>query len=170
MANEAQSEGTICVLTGEVKASKEKVKFNVPAIGSCVVVAAYDVKTGVSAVAHIMLPGVSPPKSYTPHTRYAFNAIEELMTKMDELGSNTENVEVCVVGGSNVLKRKDDTICQSNINSVFHILQAKNIKIKATSVGGTERRSIFFDTKNGQVYHSTGNEDDKLLYCFISDD
>ena len=161
---------TINVLTGEVKASKENIKFKSSAIGSCVVIAGYDKKLIVGGMAHAMLPGVSPEKSKTPKTRYAQNAIEEMIERMISLGAKDENIEVCVVGGSNVLKRKDDTICQANINSVLRILNEKNIKIKAKSVGGTERRSVLFDTKTGNVYHSIGSEHEELLSCFICDD
>jgi len=160
----------INVLTGEVKASNEHVIFKSSAIGSCVVVAAFDLKLMISAMAHIMLPGIAPEKSKTPKTRYAFNAIEEMINQMVKLGADTENIEVCVVGGSNVLKRPDDTICQANIDSVLNILTEKNIKIKAKSLGGTRRRSVFFDTKTSNVYHSIGGEDDKLLSCFLCDD
>lgn len=160
----------INVLTGEVKASNENIIFKSSAIGSCVVVAAYDLKLMINAMAHIMLPGISPQKSKTPKTRYAFNAIEEMINQMVKLGADKENVEVCVVGGSNVLKREDDTICQANIDSVLEILKEKDIKIKAKSVGGTERRSVLFDTKTSKVYHSIGNENDELLSCFLCDD
>ncbi|MEN6619187.1 MAG: chemotaxis protein CheD [Rikenellaceae bacterium] len=161
---------TINVLTGEVNASNENIIFKSSAIGSCVVIAGYDKKLMVGGMAHVMLPGVSPEKSKTPKTRYAQNAIEEMIERMISSGARNENIEVCVVGGSNVLKRKDDTICQANINSVLKILNEKNIKIKAKSVGGTERRSVLFDTKTGNVYHSIGSEKDELLSCFIGDD
>mgnify|MGYP000933601648 CR=1 FL=1 len=157
----------INVLTGEVKASNENIIFKSSAIGSCVVIAAYDLKLMISAMAHIMLPGISPEKSKTQKTRYAFNAIEEMIEQMVKLGANKVDIEVCIVGGSNVLKREDDTICQANIDSVLNILTEKNIKIKAKSVGGTRRRSVLFDTKTSNVYHSIGNEDDKLLSCFL---
>ncbi len=163
-------EEIINVLTGEVRASKENIIFKSSAIGSCVVVAGYDLKSMVSAMAHIMLPGISPEIGRTPKTRYAFNAIEEMIEQMVTLGADKEKIEVCVVGGSNVLKRKDDTICQANIDSVLKILKEKNIKIKAKSVGGTKRRSVLFHVRTGNVYHSIGDEDDKLLSCFICDD
>jgi chemotaxis protein CheD len=161
---------TINVLTGELKASNENIIFKSSAIGSCVVIAGYDKKLMVGAMAHIMLPGISPEKSKSPRTRYAFNAIEDMIERMISLGADRENIEVCVVGGSNVLNREDDTICQLNINSVLKILNEKNIKIKAKSVGGTVRRGVLFDTKTGNVYHSIGSENDELLSCFICDD
>lgn len=170
MTNEVGMREVTNVLTGEVKVSKENIIFYSAAIGSCIVIAGYDKNTMVSAMAHVMLPGVSPEKSKSLKTRYALNAIEDMITRMVSIGADRETIEVCMVGGSNVLKRKDDTICQANINSVLEILDKKNIKIRAKSVGGTLRRSLLFDTKTGNVYHSIGDEDDKLLNCFISDD
>jgi chemotaxis protein CheD len=170
LTNEVKIMETINVLTGELKASNENIIFKSSAIGSCVVIAGYDKKLMVGAMAHIMLPGISPEKSKSPRTRYAFNAIEDMIERMISLGADRENIEVCVVGGSNVLNREDDTICQLNINSVLKILNEKNIKIKAKSVGGTVRRGVLFDTKTGNVYHSIGSENDELLSCFICDD
>lgn len=170
LINEVKMEQIINILTGEVKASKKNIIFKSSAIGSCIVIAGYDKKLMVGAMAHIMLPGVSPVKSKTPKTRYAVNAIEEMIKRMIRLGTDRENIEVCIVGGSNVLNRKDDTICQANINSVQNILHEKNIRIKAKSVGGNERRSVLLELKTGNVYHSIGGKDDKLLRCFMSDD
>lgn len=159
----------ITVITGEVKSSKEDLLFKSSPIGSCIVIAGFDSKQMVSAMAHIMLPGIAPQKYKSPKTRYARNAIDEMIESMIRLGACKENIEVCLVGGSNVLKRKNDTICQANINSVLEILNEKEIKIRAQSLGGTERRNILLETKSGNVYHSIGNEKNKLLSCFITD-
>ena len=85
------------------------------AIGSCVVIAAYDAANKVGALAHVMLPGVSPEKKASQRTRYAADAIEEMVNSMVRLGTGKENIEVCLVGGANVLQREDDTICQAII-------------------------------------------------------
>lgn len=157
---------TVNVLTGKVKASKDATIFRCLAIGSCIVIAGFDRSTKVSAMAHVMLPGVSPEKTRTLRTRYASDAIEEMLKMMLFLGANQGAIEVCLVGGSNVLKRKDDTICQANIHSVLSILNEKNIPIVAQSLGGTKRRSLVFDTETAEVYHSIGDEDSQLLWSF----
>jgi len=157
---------SIHVSTGEVNAAIEDAILKSAAIGSCVVIAAYDATNKTGAMAHVMLPGVSPEKTNTPRTRYAADAIAEMIAMMTQLGTDPKNIEVCLVGGANVLKRADDTIGQNNIDSVIELLTKQNIEIKAKSVGGFERMSVSLDIENGTVYHSIGDGNDKLLWDF----
>jgi chemotaxis protein CheD len=159
----------IHVSTGEVNAAKETTILMSAAIGSCVVIAAYDVANKIGALAHIMLPGTSPFKRTSDRTRYAEDAIEEMIGMMTGLGTDRENIEVCLVGGANVLKRKDDTIGQDNIDSVTELLTKQNIDIKAKVVGGFERMSVTLNVENGTIYHSIGDGTDKLLWSFLND-
>ena len=160
---------TINVSTGEVKAAKKTTILKSAAIGSCVVIAAYNAANKTGALAHIMLPGASPEKSISPRTRYAADAIKEMIALMTQLGTDRKNIEVCLVGGANVLKREYDTIGQNNIDSVTELLTKQNIEIKAKSVGGFDRMSVTLDVENGNVYHSIGDGIDKLLWDFFSD-
>lgn len=155
---------TIYVLTGEVKAGNKSAILSSSAIGSCIVIAAYDAKEKVGALAHIMLPGKAQTNKETHKNRYAANAIEELIRRMNMLGTKGNNIEVCLVGGANVLKKKDDATGLNNLSSVNDILKKERIKIKAKSVGGTERRSIALDVENGSIYYSVGNGIEKLLW------
>ena len=154
---------TINAGTGEVKAG-QGIILKSSAIGSCVVIAAYDSEKKVGALAHVMLPGASPKGKTFQKTRYAADAVDEIMNRMAHLGASKDSIEVCLVGGGNVLKRKDDAICQENIASVAKLLNEKRIKIKATAVGGTKRRSISFDVKRGAVYYTEGDAKEKLLW------
>ena len=159
----------INVLTGEVKAGKKNTILKSNAIGSCVVIAAYSAKEKVGALAHIMVPGKTSKGKNYKKKRYAADAIEEMIRNMIRIGADKESIEACLAGGANVLKRKDDTIGNDNLTSVSDILKKERIKIKAKSVGGTERRSISLDVENGNVYHSIGSGIDKLLLCFLDD-
>lgn len=155
---------TIYVLTGEVKAGNKSALLISSAIGSCVVIAAYDAKEKVGALAHILLPGRAPENKETQKNRYAANAIEELIRRMNMLGTKGNNIEVCLVGGANVLKRKDDATGLNNLSFVNDILKKERIQVKAKSVGGTERRSIALDVENGSIYYSVGDGIEKLLW------
>lgn len=155
---------TIYVLTGEVKAGNKSALLISSAIGSCVVIAAYDAKEKVGALAHILLPGRAPENKETQKNRYAANAIEELIRRMNMLRTKGNNIEVCLVGGANVLKRKDDATGLNNLSFVNDILKKERIQVKAKSVGGTERRSIALDVENGSIYYSVGDGIEKLLW------
>jgi chemotaxis protein CheD len=154
----------IDVHTGEVKAGRKDTILESNAIGSCVVIAAYDSMKKVGALAHVMLPGAVPEGKTLQRTRYAAGAIEEMISRMTHLGPDKDSIEVCLVGGGNVLKRKDDTICQENIASVVELLAEQRIKIKAKAVGGTERKSISLNVKNGTIHYTEGDAKEKLLW------
>ena len=156
----------INVNTGDVKAGK-KIILKTIAIGSCIAIAAYDAEEKIGALAHVMLPGRSK-KTLEPSmfktTKYARDAIDEIINRMARLGSDARSIEACLVGGANVLKDKDDTICKKNINSVSKILSEKKIKIGAKALGGTVRRSLSFDTGSGKLFFAEGDGSEKLLW------
>jgi len=151
------------VNTGEVVVCRGKFTLRALAMGSCIAVAAYDVTTRVAGMAHIMLPGCAPQRNLQK-TRYAANAIEQMLNQMYRQGANAGNIEVCFIGAGNVLRKKDDTICEDNIESVTGILAAKNIPVRASAVGGTKRKSAYLDTTTGTVSYSRGNEVEKQLW------
>jgi len=152
------------VNTGEVKATNEEVILRAIAIGSCVVAAAYDFRAKTAAMAHIMLPGKAPESKSFEKAKYASDAIDEMLHEMSLKGSRTEDIEICLVGGGNVLKKDDDTVCRDNINSTSRILREKNIPVRATALGGTKRKGVFLNVRNGCISYTEGNKEEKVLW------
>ncbi len=147
----------------EVKAAKEPAMLQSVAIGSCVVVAVLNFKRKIGAMAHIMLPGYAPEQS-SEKTKYAADAIERLINNMNQQGCKSENIEVCLVGAANVLQKEDDIICDANIESVTGILKEKNIPVRASALGGTERKSVFLDVDGGCISYTEGDKEEKRLW------
>ena len=145
-------------LTGEVKFGNKDNILDSGAVGSCIVVTAYDRNNMIGGMAHIMLPGASPEQE-GEKTKYAQDALTVLFEKIDPL-----NTEVCVLGGANVLQREDDRICENIQQSVTELLNERKIAINKMSLGGTERRSVSFNIDDGSVYCSTGCEPQKLFF------
>ena len=83
---------------------------------------------------------------------------------MTHLDAHKDGIEVCLVGGGNVLERENDTICQDNITSIVELLDEKQIKIRAKAVGGIDRRSVSLNVENGSLYYTEGNAKEKLLW------
>ncbi len=154
----------IDVSTGSVKVGRAGVMLRSSAIGSCVVIAAYDSRKKVGAIAHIMLPGRAPKVAYVKTTRYAADAIDEMICRMSRLGSSRNDIEVCIVGGANVLKKQDDTICKDNTESVTKLLGEKHIPVRAMVLGGTERKAVSLDVGTGSIYYTEGDSKEKLLW------
>lgn len=152
------------IFTGEVKYGKNNILLKSNAIGSCVVVVAFDLKKKIGGIAHIMLPGKAPRKKGVQTFRYAKNAIDELLEGMRKNGSTLANIKVSLVGGSNVLQRDDDTIAQANIDSVLEIINNNKIEIVAKSLGGVLRRTVIFDLGSGEVRFTHGDSAEMLLF------
>ena len=63
-----------------------------------------------------------------------------------------------------MLDRKNDTVCQTNIDSVSQILKEKDIPVRACALGGTQRRMVRLDVETGTVMYSEGDGKGKLLW------
>jgi chemotaxis protein CheD len=153
----------IDVNTGEVIVSDEKVVLRSVAIGSCIAIAAYDGGRRIGAMAHVMLPGRAPENA-EEKTKYAVDGIEEMIARMEGAGAGRDDIEVCLVGAGNVLRKKDDTICKENIESTAKVFQAERIAVRGTVLGGTKRKGVFLDVCAGRVSCTEGDKKEKLLY------
>ncbi len=151
------------VHTGGVEISSDGVILRSIAIGSCIAIAAYDVRKKIGAMAHVMLPGRAPEKETQP-TRYAANAIDEIMDLMTRAGAGGCDIQACLVGAGNVLEKEDDTVCKANVKSVMQLLEEKNITVRATVLGGTKRKGVFMDIEDGRVFYTEGENKKKLLW------
>ena len=161
---ENSNQNIVNVDTGEVKIGTGNTILRSNAIGSCVVISAYDSFKKIGGQAHTMIPGTAPKGNENSKNKYAGTAIKEMLKMMIQVGAKIENIEACIVGGGNVLNRDGDSICCENIKSVIKSLNEKNIKIIAKDVGGTVRRSVSFDIEKGIVNYSKGDSGEKLLW------
>jgi chemotaxis protein CheD len=157
---------TIDISTGEVKSAGANTILRSAAIGSCIVVTAYYPEQNIGSMAHIMLPGKATDKNEENKFRYAENAIIELLLQLDVPLNKIQDIKICLIGGGNVLKREDDTICEKNIESVLEILSQKQLKTEAKALGGTDRRTVQFDIAKGEVYFTEGNSKAMLLWKY----
>lgn len=149
--------------TGEVKSGGAGIILNSGAIGSCVVIIAYDSSKKMGIMAHIMLPGKAPTENHPMSTRYAANAIEEIVSHLAP-GTDTKTITICLIGGANVLKREVDTIGEDNLKSIENLLREKQFSVQVKSVGGFERRTTFFDIENACVYFTVGDSKQQILW------
>jgi len=157
----------IDVATGEVKVGRNNKILVSNAIGSCVAVILYDNKNKSGAIAHVMLPGKAPDKTDRhDEMKYAYNAINEILRRMTKSGPTGSIFKGFIIGGGNVLRDKNDTICKDNIKSVTEILNTNKINILAKAIGGTERRSVSLDISSGVIRYSEGDSREKILWEF----
>lgn len=122
-------------------------------LGSCIAVCIYDPIIQHGGMCHYMLPlwngeGLASPK-------YGNIAIEKLIKKITDMGSNKKNLIAKVFGGGEVIETKTANfhIGKRNTQLALEKLKGHGIPIKASSVGGKLGRKIIFDTHTGTVKH-----------------
>ncbi|OQX80823.1 MAG: hypothetical protein B6D64_02750 [Bacteroidetes bacterium 4484_276] len=134
-------------------------------LGSCVAVVAYDITTKIGGLAHIMLPGKSLKGN---DNKYAENAITNLIDELKHLGVPKKNIEICLVGGANVLRKESDNIAGHLIISIFEILKKKKLNVIKASLGGYERRTAKLNLSSGIVNFTVGDSVEKKLWKFTA--
>ncbi len=159
----------VYVNTGKVKSGDRNTTLNSGAIGSCVVVCVYNSIEKTGAMAHIMLPDAAPEGKEFKNSRYAANAIRKLLILMKKEEGQENEMETCIIGGANVLKRTNDTIGKKNIDSVEKLLEEKGIRICVKAVGGYERRTVVFDIERANINYTEGDSERKILWKAGSD-
>ena len=153
----------INISTGEVgKGNIDNILIS-NGIGSCIVIAAFNIKKRIGAMAHVMLPGKAPITENQNKTKYAEDAIEKLLQFMAINMDEFSNIEVCLIGAGNVLKKTDDTICKNNVLSIIALLKKLKIKVSATSLGGYLRRTVRFNIETGEIFYTEGDSKLTLL-------
>jgi chemotaxis protein CheD len=154
----------VFVDSGEVKVCKGEGVLHAGAIGSCVVVAAYDPDCRVGGMAHVMLPGVSRDRDPAGRTKYAEHAVQEMMQKMVDLGSKEARLYVCLIGGGNLLGDGHDSPGAETVRSLAEILHRMRIEPVVMEVGGIQRRSCTLDVHRGRVSCTIGDSAQRKLW------
>jgi chemotaxis receptor (MCP) glutamine deamidase CheD len=125
-------------------------------LGSCVGVTFWSKRLRTGALCHGILPkspqGVERAEGY----RYIDFAIRDLARQFDGMGALRHEVQVKVFGGADVLPGPTRTsarrtVGDQNWHTALDILQAENLKVSASDLGGTVGRTIQFHTGTGQV-------------------
>ena len=156
------------VSTGQLSTGSKNGFFKTSPLGSCVAVIAYDNTTNIGGIAHIMLPGKLIKVIKSEENKYAENAIANLLLELNQQGALDTNIEICLVGGANVLRRENDTIADNLVFCILEIIKQKKLNIKKTSLGGYERRTASLNLHSGIVTFSIGDKNEELLFDFIT--
>jgi len=163
---ETETGATKYVSSGQVATgSKDEIITSGP-LGSCVAVVAYDTKNRIGGMAHVMLSGKSHRENRNDKNKYVIDGVNNLLSKLYESGAQNPNIEICLIGGANVLRKKDDVIAESLVISVLKTISEKKMKISASSLGGFERRIARLNIKTGNVYFAIGENAEKVLWEF----
>jgi chemotaxis protein CheD len=120
-------------------------------LGSCVSICLWDSKLKSGGINHFMLPLWNGDGLPTP--KFGNIALEKLIEKMLQLGSNQSNLVAKVFGGANQLERGKSifNVGKKNIILAFDLLKEADISIVNHHIGGEKGRKLKFSTHTGEV-------------------
>lgn len=137
--------GSVCVAAGPA----EMIAY---AIGSCIALCLYDAKTGVGAMAHILLPSCSytgfENKEIGLSTKYADHALRRALAEMTEKGAQPARVRAAIVGGATMFPHggvKALEIGKMNADSIRQELEKARVPLDHAVIGGKKSRTVCFN-------------------------
>lgn len=127
-----------------------------PGLGSCIGLAAYDKRSKLAGMAHIVLPdsGIKAnTNSEEKIGKYADIAVPALLGKMLSLGSRKEDLIIKIVGGAQMFSFKNDVdilnIGHRNTVAVKKALDSLGLTITKADTGGNKGRTFTLNVMNG---------------------
>lgn len=119
-------------------------------LGSCVCVCLWDPRHGAGGANHYLLP--ESPAAPTS-ARFGDGAMEELLRRMDALGSPRRLLQAKLFGGAGVIRafERAGHLGEKNVAVARRFLERERIPVVAEDVGGRRGRKLIFDTRTGLV-------------------
>lgn len=119
-------------------------------LGSCVAVCAYDLRTGVGGMNHILLPGNRDGGVTDSSGMYGVNLMELLLNDLFKKGVRRRELKFKMFGGSKLLKTGLDA-GDRNIDFVLEFARNEGFDVVSKSLGGTSGRQIEFHPATGRT-------------------
>lgn len=136
-------------------------------LGSCVGIGLVDPEHGAAALAHAMLPS-EDGNSAAPRGKFVDTAVEEMLREMVEAGASYGRVEGWLVGGAQIFSLADlglpREVGQRTVDAARNELRGLGIPIVADATGGSDGRTVEFDTATGRVVIDRAEGESEQLY------
>lgn len=123
------------------------------ALGSCVGVCLYDKRTGLTGMAHILLPSYRDAVDQSNLYKFADTGCEKLYRSMLKAGADRHSVTAKIVGGARMFRTdgKTEGIGERNVKSVKGALGSLGILLVAEDTGKDYGRTVILDSESGRV-------------------
>ncbi len=124
-------------------------------LGSCISVCLKDSTGPLAGMNHFMLPdAVSKDTLFSSDSgRYGINAMELLITELQQRGARRQDLVAKVFGGGHMINIKGSAsrIPDSNLRFTISYLKEEGIPLLSKDVGGRWARHIAFNTRTNEV-------------------
>jgi len=127
-------------------------------LGSCVSVTFFHPASAYGGVFHAFLPEAARYEATNlvcqPY-RYVDTAIGMICRRFIGFGVPLDEVECKVFGGASALFAETSSMGPQNVEVALTVLNARQLRVSATHVGGARGRKLVFVTHTGEVYVKT---------------
>ncbi len=163
MSNSGES---VVVGLGEIKVSKEpSAVLTCLGLGSCIGVSAFDSRSGVAGMAHIVLPDGTGRQPASP--KYANWSVPILMDEMKKLGASARSIVVNLAGGAQMSLAPGlggvFNIGERNLEATLAALKNLGLRVSGNETGGNKGRTLKLYVGTGEVTVSTAGSPPKDL-------
>lgn len=152
----------------DIKVHQGPALFTCLGLGSCIGFAAFDPKTEVAGMIHIMLPEMFPGKPLEKPGKFADTGIPALLESMEGMGAERSRLVVAYAGGAQVFKfgasaenRMD--VGTRNGAAVEELVKKLRLRVLAHDIGGNAGRTVSLCTRSGELRVRTVSAGEKLL-------
>lgn len=118
-------------------------------LGSCVGVAVHDPDAVLGGLLHVMLPAAAEGTGGPP-AKYADTGVAALLDALDERGADAGALRAKLAGGSDMLDL-GDAVGDRNVAATRTALDARDVPVVATDVGGGAGRTLVFRPATGDL-------------------
>ncbi|THB71054.1 MAG: chemotaxis protein CheD [Desulfovibrio sp.] len=132
------------------------------ALGSCIAVLLYDLKTKIGGMAHIALPhsSINPDRAQILPGYFSDTGVPALINSICSASgkANGKGLLVKLAGGANMMTTHTAfNIGERNLTAIRNDLDGKGLVAMAEDVGGAISRTVTLDVDTGKVMiHSPG--------------
>ena len=130
-------------------------------LGSCLAITMFAPDRRIAVISHPMLPRppVREPYMFTPlaNRKYVNTVIPTMLRKMQQHQVDPGDIEIKIFGGAEIMNQGLQRVTTShpvgsaNVETARELIQAENLALKTSDVGGNTGRKIVFYTHTGQV-------------------
>ncbi len=139
--------GPIKVGVADYAVTPHETRLTTTGLGSCLGIALSEQSSGVSGLAHVMLPAA--PESGGDEAKFVDTAIDGMLAEMVRAGASTDTIEAKIAGGSNMLDLSGigRDVGIRNVKASKERLSERGIPIVGEDTGGSHGRSLELHTE-----------------------
>jgi chemotaxis protein CheD len=137
---------------GQLFASAERSAVST-ILGSCVAVCLWDPLSRIGGINHYLLPQWTGEGAASP--RFGNVAVQDLLNKLLELGSQKRRLQAKLFGGACVIeafRKRGNHLGTKNVQAAEELLEKEGIPLVGHDVGGCRGRKLIFHTDNGTAW------------------